>query len=94
MNEAQFQRLIQLSRKTESPLVILDADGESSVLLSLNRYEDLVNRLQPAPKATPVSPPPLATRLPPTPAQPLPSATDVPDEPGEVETQFYLEPVE
>ncbi|HBL39417.1 TPA: hypothetical protein DDZ10_01980 [Candidatus Uhrbacteria bacterium] len=94
MNEAQFQRLIQLSRKTESPLVILDADGESSVLLSLNRYEDLVNRMKPAFKSAPVPAVSPAKELPLTPAKPLPNVANVLDEPGEVETQFYLEPVE
>ncbi len=94
MNEIQFQRLVQLSRKTGSPLVILDVDGESSVLLSLNRYEDLVNQMPSAPKTASVPAAPLATALHPTQAKPLPSMTNVPDEPGEIETQFYLEPVE
>lgn len=104
MNETQFQRLIRLSRKTGSPLVILSEDGEESVLLSLDQYETLVSDARPTVKtalvpAAPSSPPPAreARPLPPLPREVTPAPSNLPEAPeesAETETQFYLEPVE
>ena len=98
MNEVQFQRLVRLSRRTGSPLVVFDADGDGSVLLSLERYEALVPEARSVVKTTPapIAPPvvPLAHEPQPISRESAPLSADLPEEPMEPETQFYLEPVE
>src|SRR3989339_626686 len=43
MNNHQLERLIRVSRKTGSPVIILDESGEETVLLPLSTYESLLD---------------------------------------------------
>ncbi|KKR22752.1 MAG: hypothetical protein UU46_C0011G0046, partial [Candidatus Uhrbacteria bacterium GW2011_GWD1_41_16] len=43
MNNQQLERLIRVSRKTGSPVIILDESGEETVLLPLSTYESLLD---------------------------------------------------
>lgn len=43
MNNQQLERLIKVSRKTGSPVIILDESGEETVLLPLSTYESLLD---------------------------------------------------
>jgi len=109
MKEEQLKRLVRLSNKSKAPLVILDADGSESVLLSLDHYETLVGSLTPLEE--PIKPTvsavsevvsiPEPKKTPPVRVieeEPHISEALFPDqaplEAGDTETQFYLEPVE
>lgn len=43
MNNQQLERLIRVSQKTGSPVIILDESGEEVVLLPLSTYESLLD---------------------------------------------------
>lgn len=99
MNERQVQRLVQLSRKTGDSLIVLDEQGGGSVILPLDRYEQLVQASPSSPvvkkedkRVAPAQVQAQETASRSVVQEQIPSPP--PPEDTEVETQFYLEPVE
>lgn len=100
MNES-FSRILDLVRRTHQPVVVVGEDPTSQpcVVLDLSAYETLLSgKVEKAPVASPPLPEvivPASTEIRSEPrVSPVEPPLPEPEPPTDMETQFYLEPVE